>query len=105
MALLLDEARRQGRPVTVPTTVLAQVVRDPSRQVGVMRLLGRAVTGVAELDRPTAVAIGRLLGATSTTDIADAHVAIVATAGDDAVVTSDPEDIRRLAPAQPIVVV
>lgn len=95
--LLLERAQREQRPLAVPASVVAQVARSP-RQVGLMRLLQRPTTDVNDLDRSTATAIGRLLGATSTSDVVDAHVAVTATQRGDAIVTSDPIDLRLLAP-------
>jgi len=46
--------------------------------------------------RALARAIGELCGRTKTTDICDAHVAIVAATRGDVLYTSDPVDMRRL---------
>lgn len=105
MLVLLTGALREGRPVTVPATVLAQVVRDPRRQVALMRLLARGTTTIADLDRPTALEVGRLLAVTGTADIVDAHVVVVATDRDEAIVTSDPDDLARLAPGHSLIAV
>jgi len=40
--------------------------------------------------------VGELCGRTRTTDICDAHVALVAAARADVLYTSDPRDLRRL---------
>ena len=53
---------------------------------------------VRPLDRVDAVGVGRLLAASSTADIADAHVVICARRAGQRVVTSDPSDLRRLDP-------
>jgi hypothetical protein len=41
--------------------------------------------------------VGQVLAATGTTDIVDAHVVVCARRAEQAVVTSDPDDIARLA--------
>ena len=50
------------------------------------------------MDEDQARQVGRLLAATGTSDITDAHVALCALRHDAAVLTSDPDDIRRLVP-------
>jgi hypothetical protein len=56
---------------------------------------------------PVARAVGELCGRARTTDICDAHVAIVATQAE-VLYTSDPDDMRRLLSAlgrqRPVVV-
>ena len=42
--------------------------------------------------------VGELLRLTRTKDVIDAHVAVIAEAEDAVIFTSDPEDLRRLAP-------
>lgn len=49
-------------------------------------------------DRVDATNIGRLLATSGTTDIADAHVVVCARRSGQQVVTSDPDDLRRLDP-------
>jgi predicted nucleic acid-binding protein len=62
-------------------------------------------TGMVALDGPGATAVGLLLSRTGTAGIADAHVVLCAQRSGQAVVTSDPEDLRRIAPALTLVVV
>ena len=49
--------------------------------------------------RVNATHVGRLLVASGTSDITDAHVVICARRADQPVVTSDPGDLRQLDPA------
>jgi hypothetical protein len=49
--------------------------------------------------------VGRLLAASRSTDIADAHVVICARRSGTGVVTSDPDDLRRLDPELALTVV
>lgn len=95
---LLARARETGADVTVPATALAQVVRAPERQVRVARLARQPATDVAALDRVDATNVGRVLAATGSSDVVDAHVVICARRKNQRVVTSDPEDLRRLDP-------
>src|SRR5215469_12112640 len=99
VVVLLARARETGAPVTIPATALAQAIRKPDRQVRLSRLIRQPTTRVVSLDRIDATSVGRLLAASGTTDIADAHVVICARRADQPVVTSDPGDLHQLAPA------
>jgi predicted nucleic acid-binding protein len=68
-------------------------------------LIRQAGTDLIPLDGPDATAVGLLLARTGTADIVDAHVAICAQRAGQAVVTSDPDDLRRIAPELHFVVV
>src|SRR5215831_6201950 len=76
MVVLLARARELSATVTVPATALAQAIRRPERQVRLARLIRQPTTDVVDLDRVDATNVGRLLAATGTADIADAHVVI-----------------------------
>ena len=82
--------------VIVPTTVIAQVWRGTRTQANLAR--GLAQCREASFD-PLARQVGELCGRTRTTDICDAHVALVAVGGADMLYTSDPVDQRRLIAA------
>jgi hypothetical protein len=99
VVVLLARARETAARVTVPASVLAQAIRRPERQVRLARLIRQPTTDVIDLARVDATHIGRLLGASGTSDIADAHVVICARRADQPVVTSDPGDLRQLDPA------
>lgn len=98
VVVLLARAAQRGARVTVPATALAQAVRQPSRQARLSRLVRQPATDVVALDRVDAVQVGRLLAASSSSDIADAHVVVCARRAGQAVVTSDAPDLRRLDP-------
>ena len=97
--VLLARARETGARVTIPATALAQAVRRPDRQVRLARLVRQPSTDVIVLDRVDATNVGRLLAASGTSDIADAHVVVCARRSGQQVVTSDPGDLRALDPA------
>lgn len=86
-------ASRSRRTVLVPTTALAQAWRGGSGQALLARALAHC--DVAPFD-PMAHDVGALCGRAATSDICDAHVALVAASRADIVYTSDPDDIRRL---------
>jgi hypothetical protein len=96
--VLLARARETGVRVTLPATVLAQAIRQPERQVRLARLIRQPTTDVVALDRVDATNVGRLLAASRTSDITDAHVIICARRAEQPVVTSDPDDLRSLDP-------
>lgn len=98
MLVLLARARENGDPITVPATVLAQVLRSPARQARIVRLCRQPATDLVALDGPEASAVGLVLAESHTADIVDAHVVICARRAQQTVVTSDSTDIARLAP-------
>jgi len=99
LVVLLARAIQTGARVTVPASVLAQAIRKPDRQVRLSRLIRQPTTDVIDLGRVDATNVGRLLAASGTSDIADAHVVICARRAGQPVVTSDPGDLRQLDPA------
>jgi len=90
---MLRVLQRDGVPVVTSAAVVAQAWRDPRRQVN----LARALTGVdiAALDDVAAKKVGELLRANGTSDLADAHVALLVQP-QDRVLTSDEDDIKAL---------
>lgn len=96
VVVLLARARETGARVTVPASALAQAVRRPDRQVRLARLIRQPTTDVISLDRVDATNVGRLLAASGTSDIADAHVVVCARRANQPVVTSDPGDLCQL---------
>jgi hypothetical protein len=84
--------------VFVPSTVLAQVWRGSARQARLGSAL-RLCT-IASFD-PMAREAGELCGRTGTSDICDAHVALVASSIGGSLYTSDPGDLNLLLAALP----
>lgn len=80
----------------VPAGVIAQAWRDGRRQVRLARLVGSPVCEVIALDDRTARAVGQLCGVSRTADVVDASVALTARQRGLRVVTSDPDDLRRV---------
>lgn len=99
VAVLLARAAETRAAVTVPASALAQAIRQPERQARLARLIRQPTTVVVDLDRVDATNVGRLLAASGTTDIVDAHVVVCARRARQRVVTSDPDDLRRLDPS------
>jgi hypothetical protein len=95
---ILGTALEDGDRIIVPATALAQVIRNPARQVRLWRMIQFDRTEVVPLDGAHAQAVGALLAQTATADITDAHVVICARMSGCAVITSDPLDLKRLDP-------
>lgn len=93
LGALLRVAQRNALPVRTSTAAVAQVWRDGSRQANLARVLAGVDQG--DLDRPAARKLGELLGAASTADVVDGHVALVTASGDH-LLTSDPDDLAHL---------
>lgn len=105
MLALLARASETGARVTIPATALAQAIRRPERQARLARLIRQPTSDVVGLDRVDATSVGRLLAASGTSDIADAHVVICARRAGQRVVTSDPDDLRKLDPTLALIIV
>lgn len=103
MVALVACALTDGMRLAVPAGVVGQVWRDGRRQARLARLLESRVVEVEPLGDRRARAAGQLCGSTGTTDVIDASVVLCAKARGQGVVTSDPADIRRLAPTLRIV--
>ena len=103
--VLLARARQTGARVTIPATALAQAIPRPERQARLARLVRQPTTDVVALDRVDATSVGRLLAASASADIVDAHIVICARRTHQQVVTSDPDDLRALDPAIQVVTV
>ncbi|OWY59991.1 hypothetical protein B7486_71600 [cyanobacterium TDX16] len=99
LANIVGRLDERSVSIIVPTTALAQVLRDRSRQVVLNRLLRNPSTVTVELDQTGAIRVGELLRRAGTTDVVDAHVVLCGLERRQAIVTSDPDDLRRLDPA------
>jgi hypothetical protein len=94
--MLLDRAIEREEPITVPAGVVGQVWRDGRKQARLSRFLSAEGVSIEPLDDPRARASGQLCGLRGTADVIDASVVLGARRRGDKVVTSDPEDLRRL---------
>ena len=103
--VLLARAMETNIRVTVPASALSQAMRQPERQARLSRMIRQVTVDVVALDRVDAVHVGRLLAASGTADVVDAHVVICARRAGQGVVTSDPDDIARLDPALDLIVI
>lgn len=98
--VLLQEATE----VVVPAGVVAQVWRDGGRQARIAAVLGAFTTVIEPLDADRARAVGVLCAAAGASDVVDGSVAVAALVRRATVITSDPDDLRRLVPSLDLVV-
>lgn len=109
---LLGEAHRRGREVIAPTLVCAEVARGRSRTRAVEAAVARhdrargerPALRLIDTDFDLARQVGAILEAAGSGSdrVVDAHVvAVCVPVGGGLVVTSDPDDIARLAAAVP----
>ena len=103
MIALLQRGLVQGRAFRVPAGVVGQVWRDGRFQVTLARFLRSEEVAIIPLDEQLARSCGELCGATNSPDVIDASVVIIARERRDPIVTSDPNDLRRLDPAAQII--
>lgn len=94
--VLLARAVETNSRVTIPASALAQAMRRPERQARLSRLIRQPTSDVVALDRVDAVQVGRLLAASGTSDVVDAHVVLCARRSAQRVVTSDPAGLSLL---------
>ncbi len=90
MLLLLQG---EGTAIRTSAAAVAQVWRDGRRQVKLLRVL-RGVETVP-LDEAAAKKVGDLLAANGTSDVVDAHVALLVEGGG-RILTADEDDIKAL---------
>lgn len=102
---MIEVTRGEDREIAIPAGVLGQVWREGAKQARLARLLAYHEVTIAVLDGPLARAAGALCGARRTADVIDASVVLCARARGHVVLTSDPEDLRRLDPELVLIVV
>ncbi len=90
---MLRVLQRDGVAVQTSAGVVAQVWRDGRRQVNLARVLPGV--DVAAIEDGAARKVGQLLGSSGTSDLVDAHVALLVQPGG-GVLTSDEPDIKAL---------
>lgn len=96
VAALMETAARHRIEIILPSAVLAQVWRDGGRQAILSKALRNPGLTEAPLNHRDAKRVGELLRDSGTTDVVDAHVAVLAVRLQAPVITSDPGDISQL---------
>jgi predicted nucleic acid-binding protein len=97
----LKEALLRGIEVTIPTVVVAEVWRGGPRAARLASLLAACV--VEPLDEPLARTAGETIGAVKGSTVVDALVVASAARRGDRVLTTDYDDLSRLAARFPAV--
>ena len=105
MQALLDEAAAVSAQFNVPAGVLAQAWRGRPPQARLARFLNLSNVSVVPLDDAGARAAGVLCAHSDVNNVVDASVVVCAMLADDSVVTTDPNDLRRLNPKLRTVVI
>ena len=97
VAAVVEAVRRRKDRIVTSSGCVAQAWRDGSRQA----LLARLLAGTTEhlLQPADSRAVGELCAVSRTSDVVDAHLALVVH-DQDSVVTSDPDDLRVLLRAR-----
>ena len=104
-ALIRQAGETSGAVVHIPAGVVAQAFRDGRRQARLMRLFKLPQAQIVALDPPMAFVVGLLLGRRAGDDVVDASVVVCARRYGQGVLTSDPDDLRRLDPDLPLEIV
>lgn len=93
---IVARALDHGDLLVIPAGVVAQAWRDGRSQARMARLLGSPACEVVPLDDLAARSVGQLCGTSGADDITDVSVALTARQRGLRVITSDPDDIRRI---------
>ena len=101
----LELARRDEWQILVPAGALAQVWRDPARQALLATFLKWRRVTMTPLNADAARGAGILCGRSGTSDVVDASVAWCARQNGGRVMTSDPDDLRRLLPSLTVIAI
>jgi hypothetical protein len=102
---LIARSLEHGHSFAIPAAVVGQVWRDGRRQAKLARFLGAGQVDIETLDDKRARDCGQLCGVRGTSDLVDASVVLCARSRGHKIVTSDPDDIRRLDPVIEMIVV
>ncbi|MGH2861356.1 MAG: PIN domain-containing protein [Solirubrobacteraceae bacterium] len=102
-AVLIDEAKAQGRRLVVPAGVVGQVWRGGAAQAVIARALKSPSLSVDALSEAVARAAGMLCGVAGASDVIDASVVVAARQHKAIVMSSDREDLVRLDPTLSII--
>ncbi|OGQ23698.1 MAG: hypothetical protein A2138_11785 [Deltaproteobacteria bacterium RBG_16_71_12] len=95
---LIELAVAHRGVLLAPAAVIAQVWRDGAKQVRLARLIGSGAVEVVPLTLEEAQGVGAVCGQRAARDIVDASVCLLARREGAVVVTSDPDDLRRIDP-------
>lgn len=89
---IIKRATERGDELHTTHPVMAQVWREPARQANLARAIRHF--DIHPLDQ--SVTVGRRLAESKTSDVVDAHLAVVAESLGTFILTGDPDDMLRL---------
>ena len=89
---IIKRATERGDELHTTHPVMAQVWREPPRQANLARAIRHF--DIHPLDQ--SVTVGRRLAESKTSDVVDAHLAVVAESLGTFILTGDPDDMLRL---------
>lgn len=90
---------RNRTALTIPSVAVAQAWRGGSRSARLARLIDECAIDALDLEQ--AQVTGELLARSGTHDAVDAAVVVSAARRGDAILTTDPDDLRVLAASMP----
>ena len=102
---LIANALQENIPIHVVAEVVAQAWRGGARQAPLAKFLKSDGVDYPQMSLLMARAVGELCGRSNHHDIVDVFVAMEALMARHTVVTSDPEDLRKVDPRLPVIVV
>jgi len=94
---MLRVVQQERLPVRTSAAVVAQVWRSGARQANLARVLAGVDT--VPLDSRIGRSVGEVLARSRTADVVDGHLGLIVGA-DDIVLTSDPDDIKKILRAR-----
>lgn len=100
---LVQRMGQERRKIHVPAGVLTQAWRGSPKQHEIATLRKSGTLVVDPLTERLALEVGSVLAAAGTSDVVDAHVALLARKLRGTVVTSDPDDLARIDSSLPLV--
>lgn len=98
VAALIEATRRRREPISTSSGCVAQAWRQGGPRQAILARLLRGVREV-DLDHRVSRQVGTLCAEARSSDVVDAHVALLAH-DDDILLTTDPGDLRRLLDAR-----
>jgi hypothetical protein len=104
MQARLGETLRRGGSLCIPVGTIAQAWRS-SRQARLARLLKSRDIDIAVMTPNAARSVGLMCARSGHDDVIDVHVVLCARERRHAVVTSDPDDMLRIDPSLPVIMV
>jgi hypothetical protein len=102
---LIARSLEHGHSFAIPAAVVGQVWRDGRRQARLARFLRAPRVEIETLDDKRARDCGQLCGVRGASDVVDASLVLCAKSRGHKIVTSDPDDVRRLDSAVELIIV